>query len=216
MTRILRAVDRMSGLIDTLLAYTTARDAPLRTREVDLGALVDEVVHDRTAHLEPSERPEVRVRELPLVRADPGMLRHVLENLIGNAMKYVPRGAVARVEVTGDVVAPGWARIEIADRGIGIPDEDKPEVFASFHRAPTAAGYAGTGLGLAICRRIVERHGGQIGVMDNPGGGTRFHFTLPMGVRDPLEIALSERAAVEELARHGPVPDRDRSRAAPD
>jgi hypothetical protein len=108
------------------------------------------------------------------------MLRHVVDNLIGNSLKYVQAGRAARIDVTAGPAAAGWTRVEVADRGIGIPDEDKPNIFESFHRAPTAAGYAGTGLGLAICRRIVERHGGAIGVTDNPGGGTRFHFTLPL------------------------------------
>lgn len=214
LARVLRAVQRMSGMIDTLLAYTTARDAPLRTRDVDLGSLVAEVVQDRVTHLAPEQRPQVEVGPLWPARGDPEMLRHVLENLIGNALKYVPAGEVARVAVTARQASPGWVRVEVADRGIGIPDADKPDVFERFHRARTAAAYAGNGLGLAICRRIVERHGGEIGVADNPGGGTRFFFTLPSGVRDEaLEIALSERAALEELTLREPTRDLDPSRA---
>ncbi|MGK5681935.1 sensor histidine kinase [Actinoplanes sp. URMC 104] len=208
--RIVLAVDRMAGLIDTLLAYTTARDAPLRTRRVSLAAVVAEVVHDRTAHLRPEDQPQIYVGPLPDVTADPAMLRHVLDNLLGNALKYVRPGTVPRVNVTATDCGGGWARIEVADRGIGIPDDDKPAVFDSFHRAHAEAGYAGTGLGLAICKHIVERHGGEIGVADNPGGGTRFHFTLPTSsketdmndadeaaARAALERALAERAAME-------------------
>ncbi|WP_307873079.1 ATP-binding protein [Paractinoplanes ovalisporus] len=211
--RIILAVDRMAALIDTLLAYTTARDAPLRTRRVDLGALVAEVVHDRTAHLRDDDRPQIDVASLPAVTADPAMLRHVLDNLLGNALKYVRPGTTPQVQVTAEAHGEHWARIEVADRGIGIPDTAKPEIFDSFHRAHAEAGYAGTGLGLAICKRIVERHGGEIGVADNPGGGTRFHFTLPLPVREgefdmtgnndeavaraALERALAERAAME-------------------
>ncbi|GAB2566290.1 hypothetical protein Aab01nite_46490 [Paractinoplanes abujensis] len=212
--RIILAVDRMATLIDTLLAYTTARDAPLRTRRVDLGALVAEVVHDRTAHLRENDRPRINVGPLPAVTADPAMLRHVLDNLIGNALKYVRPGSAPHVDVTGDVTGdvPGeqWARVEVADRGIGIPDADKSDIFDSFHRAHAEAGYAGTGLGLAICKRIVDRHGGEIGVTDNPGGGTRFSFTLPASEEETtmkktdeaaaqaaLERALAERAAIE-------------------
>jgi hypothetical protein len=143
------------------------------------------------------------------------MLRHVLDNLIGNALKYVRPDAKPRVDVTASPAPAGGVRVEVADRGIGIPDLDKPEVFESFHRSTAAAGYAGTGLGLAICRRIVERHGGAIGVADNPGGGTRFYFTLPdhaeealemtslnppeddAEVRAALERALAERANME-------------------
>ena len=180
--RITLAADRMAAQIDTLLAYTTSKDAALRRETVALGPLVDDVILGRTGPRRPGDAPppDFYIGPLPDVYADPAMLRHVLDNLIGNALKYVPKGRPARVDVTAAQAGPGWCRVEIADRGIGIPDDDKPDIFESFHRARTAAGYAGTGLGLAICRRIVERHGGQIGVADNPGGGTRFHFTLPL------------------------------------
>jgi signal transduction histidine kinase len=69
-------------------------------------------------------------------------------------------------------------RIEVADHGIGIPETDRRKVFDAFHRSANSNGYQGTGLGLAIRRRIVERHGGRIGVEPRPGGGSRFWFTL--------------------------------------
>ncbi|MDR7273271.1 ATP-binding protein [Catenuloplanes atrovinosus] len=175
-------VQRMGALIDDLLAYTTARDAPLRLRAVDLGALVAEVVADRTSRAAVGDRPAPRifVGDLPEVIADAGMLRRVLDNLIGNSVKYVRPGTAAHVDVTATADPVGWAHIQVADRGIGIPDAHKPHVFDSFHRAHEGTGYAGTGLGLAICRRIVERHGGAVAVEDNPGGGTRISFTLPL------------------------------------
>jgi PAS domain S-box-containing protein len=204
MLRVLRAVDRMSAMIDTLLAYSMARDAPLDAETVDLTGLVADVVQDRTAHLSGDQRPEVHLDGLPDVCADPAMIRHVLDNLIGNALKYVGPGARARIDVTAvPVEGTGWARIDVADRGIGIPDEEKPAVFEKFHRAHASAGYAGTGLGLAICKRIVERHGGEIGVDDNPGGGTRFHFTLPLSLASqsfaPQSLA-SQSFAPQSLA----------------
>jgi PAS domain S-box-containing protein len=175
-------VQRMGALIDDLLAYTTARDAPLRLRAVDLGALVAEVVADRTSRgaVGGGPAPRIFVGELPEVIADAGMLRRVLENLIGNSVKYVREGTTPHIDVTASADPVGWAHIQVADRGIGIPDADKPHVFDSFHRAHEGTGYAGTGLGLAICRRIVERHGGTVAVGDNPGGGTRISFTLPL------------------------------------
>jgi signal transduction histidine kinase len=212
LTRIVRAVDRMAALIDTLLAYATARDAPIKAEHVELGPLVEEVVRDRRSCLTDDRQPDLYVGPMPAVRADPAMLRHVLDNLIGNAVKYVRPGVTPRVDVTASRESDVGVRIEVADRGIGIPDSDKPEVFETFHRSAAAAGYAGTGLGLAICKRIVERHGGVIGVADNPGGGTRFFFTLPMedaemselhppegdpAVRAALDRALAERANME-------------------
>ncbi len=212
--RIADNVDRMATLIDTLLAYTTSRDAPLKLSAVRLGPLVADVIAHRAEGPRPAGVPPAAcyLGPLPEVRADAAMLRHVVDNLIGNALKYVQAGRPARIDVTAQAAAPGWARIEIADRGIGIPDEDKPNIFESFHRARTAAGYAGTGLGLAICRRIVERHGGTIGVADNPGGGTCFHFTLRLadaGDRPaagaPAARAAAERSTPGELSGVRPV-----------
>ncbi|WP_426510482.1 ATP-binding protein [Dactylosporangium sp. McL0621] len=118
-------------------------------------------------------------RDAPRVVADPAMLRRVLDNLVGNALKYVQPGRVAKIDISAQPAGRGWIRVEVADRGIGIPDADKPHVFESFHRAHAGQSYGGTGLGLAICRRIVDRHGGMITVTDNPGGGSRFAFTVP-------------------------------------
>ncbi|MFI5909963.1 ATP-binding protein [Dactylosporangium sp. NPDC051541] len=190
--RVRQGATRMREIIDDLLAYTTARDAPLDVADVDLVALVESVVAERTAprpvaFLSPAvldvtpPAPSVRIGPLPPVRADPGLLRLVVDNLVGNAVKYTPAGMAPQVEISAAAV-PGGVRLVVADRGIGIPDDEKGRVFESFHRA-RPLDYGGTGLGLAICRRIVERHGGSITVEDNPGGGTRFSVLLP-GVAD--------------------------------
>jgi signal transduction histidine kinase len=189
--RVGAGVVRMRRLIDDLLAYVTARDAALKTTEVDLAGLVEDVVGERVNHLR--VQPDVYVGTLPRVLADPAMLRHVLDNLVGNALKYVQPGRVPKIDISAEPTGPGWVRIEVADRGIGIPDADKPHVFESFHRAHAGQSYGGTGLGLAICRRIVDRHGGTISVTDNPGGGSRFAFTVPA----VLPVAAAAVAAHE-------------------
>ena len=164
-------VRRMRNLIDDLLAYVTAGDAPVNAGPVDLAALVADVVGERTDHLRASQgaRPAIAIGDLPAVTADPGLLRQVLDNLVGNALKYVTPGRAAEIDVGAapDPERPGWVRVEVADRG-----------------------YAGTGLGLSICQRIVERHRGAIGLEDNPGGGSRFWFTLPAA-----EVSSPARAA---------------------
>jgi signal transduction histidine kinase len=129
---------------------------------------------------------------LPTVVADTTLIAHVLDNLIGNAIKYTPAGAVPEIEVSARRLADGTVRIDVADRGIGIPAADRPKLFDAFHRCGNSSGYAGTGLGLNICRRVVERHGGRIGAEDNPGGGTRFWFTLAL----PDEPAAPVRARI--------------------
>ncbi|GAA3446395.1 hypothetical protein Pve01_54010 [Planomonospora venezuelensis] len=178
--RILAAVTGMSRLIDDLLAYATARDATLTLTSVDLKTLVQEAVaeHLAAAAADPNlPPPRVYVGPLPVVCADAPLTRQLINNLIGNAIKYTPPGQAAHVDVTAVPAEPGWARIEVADRGIGIPPGEHAAIFTGFHRAAT--GYTGTGLGLAICKRVVERHGGTITAHDNPGGGARFVFTLP-------------------------------------
>jgi signal transduction histidine kinase len=176
--RVRNSTDRMCRLIDDLLAYATARDAPLNLEPVDLGVVVDEVVHERTAHLR-RKKPVIETGPLPTVHADPAMIRQVMDNLIGNAIKYTRDSEPAQVRITADRVDGEWAEIQVADRGIGIPADQRKSIFESFSRAHRGQSYAGTGLGLAICRRVVDRHGGTISVDDNPLGGTRFHITLP-------------------------------------
>lgn len=181
--RVLESTARMGELISDLLEYTAAGDRQLTVENVDLEALVADVVAARTAaaSVDPDLLvPQIYVAPLPPVRADQAMLRQVLDNLVGNAVKYTAPGRPARVDVTarldGDTVT-----VEVADRGIGIPAGQHHAIFGSFHRAH-ADGYAGTGLGLAICHRIVERHGGTISAHDNPGGGTVVRLTLPAAV----------------------------------
>jgi signal transduction histidine kinase len=202
--RINAGVARMRALITDLLAYASARNAALDSVDVDLRQVVAEVVTARTDHLrltadEPF--PDVYVGPLPPVHADAGMVRQLVDNLVGNALKYVHPGRAARVDLTA-TEEDGWVRVEVADRGIGISAVERDTVFAPFHRAHTEYPYGGTGLGLAICQRIVDRHGGQIGVTANAGGGSRFFFTLPAAVTAP---DLPERAALPEQATPGSV-----------
>ncbi|MDR7275757.1 ATP-binding protein [Catenuloplanes atrovinosus] len=176
--RMLNTGARMRRLIDDLLELAAARDGAVRPDDVDLRELVEDVVEERLVTAG-APMPRIHVAALDRVHADPAMVLQLVDNLIGNAVTYTPPGESAHLEVTSADTGDGWVRVEVADRGIGIPAGQHQAVFNDFHRAHPAAGYSGTGLGLAICRRIVTRHGGTIGVEDNPGGGARFWFTLP-------------------------------------
>jgi len=120
--------------------------------------------------------------DLPELQVDGTRVAQVLDNLITNACKYAPGAAViVRASAEGDHV-----RLEVEDHGPGIPSEYLPRMFERFYRVPSKTGAVrGTGLGLHICRKIVEAHGGNIGVESKVGAGTRFHFTLP--VSPPVE-----------------------------
>ncbi|WP_310376467.1 sensor histidine kinase [Catenuloplanes atrovinosus] len=177
-----RSTRRMLHVVDELLAYTLASEAPLLLEPVDLARVADEVV---AAHVAISPTlPSIDVGPLPVVTADAALLRQLLDHLVGNAVTYVRHGAAARVTIGARQSANGWWRIEVADRGIGIPAEHHRRVFAPFYRTPAAEGYPGTGLGLATCQRIAGLHGGQVGVEPNPGGGSVFWFTVFDGQSD--------------------------------
>ncbi|MGZ5399734.1 MAG: ATP-binding protein [Nocardioides sp.] len=174
--RVQNASDQMTSFIDDLLGITVARDRPLDLEPLDLSALAGEV-----AELRRTQETQARIAVQPgmAVVGDRFLVRQLLDNLIGNAVKYVGTGTRPSVTVTATEVADEL-EVSITDNGIGIPVESRQRVFDSFVRAHGAT-YTGTGLGLAICSRVVSRHGGRIWVADHDGPGTRISFTLPRG-----------------------------------
>lgn len=183
--RIQRAAQRMQHLISDLLAYTTARDLTIRPVRVDLAALAAEVARARIEANRVRDLPEPEIivdPGLPPVLAEPVLLRQVVDNLIGNAVKYVAPGVRPRIELrarrTEGEMGP-MVELEVTDNGIGIPAGQRESVFDTFHRAHQD-GYRGTGLGLSIVKRIVERHGGSATARDNDhGGGTTMSVSFP-------------------------------------
>jgi signal transduction histidine kinase len=175
--KMTQSTERMRDLIDDLLNYASARDSTLDKRLIDLGGLVDQVVAGRIDGL--SDPPRIERGELPTVQADPILLRQVIDNLIGNAMKYCRTGVTPQIAITSQLTTSS-CRIEVLDQGIGIGIGDQLTIFDAFRRAQNSEEIPGTGLGLAICKRVIERHDGQIGVISEPGAGSRFWFTLPL------------------------------------
>ncbi|MGX6600992.1 ATP-binding protein [Micromonosporaceae bacterium Da 78-11] len=187
--RIARAASRMHHLIDDMLAYTTARDAAIDSCDISLTGVVTDIATDRIDQARSARRPvpQIRIDELAGVHADPVLVRQLLENLISNAIKYTALGVTPRIEISSST-GGGMTTVTIVDNGIGIPAGQHQSIFDNFTRAHRNDEYAGTGLGLGICRRIVDRHGGTIAATDNPGGGSRFVFTLPLD----LATAMAE------------------------
>jgi signal transduction histidine kinase len=161
------STERARDLIDGVLVY--ARAGELSTERVALGDLIVDVAGDLQLSPETLE-----VGELPEVEGDPRQLRRVLQNLLGNAVKY--RGTnPLRIEVSALRDSAEWV-VTVRDNGLGVDPDQATKIFAMFSRANREID--GAGIGLAVCRRIVEAHGGRIWV-ESVGAGSAFRFTVP-------------------------------------
>jgi signal transduction histidine kinase len=170
--RARRGVDRMNGLINNLLEFATQGAAPGEDL-VDLGVELTSALDDLVGRVSAGA---VRSGDLPVARGDAAQLRSVLMNLIDNAAKFSDDGAAPAIEVDSHPL-DGRNRIEVRDRGRGVPAEQRERVFAPLARLDKTV--EGVGIGLATCRRIVEAHGGTMGVEGRDGGGSVFWFELP-------------------------------------
>jgi signal transduction histidine kinase len=172
-----RAVTRMRDLIQSLLGYAQAGSAPVRRVTVDLADLFEQVRTDLRTAAEAAGAVVEAAGALPVADGDPVLIRQLLQNLIGNAIKYRDQERACRVRVSAEHGPAGWT-VAVADNGLGIPPEQRRRVFEMFTRLGTGTA-GGHGIGLSTCWRIVERHGGDIRVDETPGGGTTVLFTLP-------------------------------------
>ncbi len=126
---------------------------------------------------------EVRLpADLPAVPLDEVLIEQVFMNLLENAIKYTPPHTPIEISAA---VTDGAVRVDVADRGPGLPPGEENRIFDKFYRAPAVSAASGVGLGLTICRGIVTAHGGRIWAENRPGGGAVFHFTLPLSAPPP-------------------------------
>jgi signal transduction histidine kinase len=171
-----RGASRTRRLIESLLHEASANGHPLRRDMVDLGQLAADCVAQLRPEIE-ARGAHVELGELPWVSGNTELLGGVFTNLLGNALKYNPRQG-GRIRFSAEARDGDWA-IFVDDDGPPIPADDRALIFEPFQRGRNERRAKGTGLGLAICQRVVERHGGQISVVERPDGGNRFFFTLP-------------------------------------
>jgi PAS domain S-box-containing protein len=172
-----KSADAMTRLIDDIMALSRSGVVELRRENVDVSAVSAEVF-DELHTLYPERHVEVHVAPDLSASADPGLVRSLLQNLIGNAWKYSGKQPHARIDVNGAVDAAGDFVFAVQDNGIGFSQALAEQLFEPFRRLHGDAEFEGTGLGLATCKRIVERHGGRIWATSEPGVGTTFSFTL--------------------------------------
>jgi PAS domain S-box-containing protein len=172
---IVAGAARMQALIAELLRLSRTGSTQLAIQPVDCRQVVAEVMTDLGAGIAEAGA-SVEVGELPTLLADRGMLRQLFQNLLGNALKFRSQ-ATPQIRVAAEPAGRGW-RFTVSDNGIGIEPRFAERVFVIFQRLHTREEYPGTGIGLAICKKIVERHGGQIWIDTDYRGGARFVFTI--------------------------------------
>jgi signal transduction histidine kinase len=169
--RLRASTARARDLIDGVLVYAQAGE--LSAERIGLGRLAADVADDLRPSLD-AAGATLEIGELPEVEGDPRQLRRVLQNLIGNALKF--RGeAPPRIELSALRDSREWV-VTVRDNGVGVDPDQTSRIFEMFSRANGET--EGVGIGLAVCRRIVEAHGGRIWV-EAADGGSSFRFTLP-------------------------------------
>lgn len=168
-------VQRMQRLINDLLAYSRLGRAG-KEAQVSLSEVLAEATANLASAIEEAGA-EITHDALPTITGERGQLVQLLQNLIGNAIKF--RGEAApRIHVVVEKEGGGW-RLGVKDNGIGIDPQYFERIFVIFQRLHAREDYPGTGIGLAICKKIVERHGGRIWVESTPGVGSTVWFTFP-------------------------------------
>jgi PAS domain S-box-containing protein len=185
--RIGGAAKRMQDLINDLLMFSRLSAKGQAYARVNLGKIARSVLSDLEIRIEETGG-KVIVGELPTLDADPVHMRQLLQNMIGNALKFarpeVPPEVTIRAEVVEmperDPGDPETLRLTISDNGIGIDPRHHERIFGIFERLHSRAKYEGTGVGLAVCRKIVEQHSGSITIASAVDQGTTFTILLPM------------------------------------
>jgi two-component system, LuxR family, sensor kinase FixL len=181
--RMQSAAARMQTLINDLLVFSRVTTKADPFVPVDLKGIVDDVLSDLEVRIDQS-RARVEVGSLPSIEADPLQMRQLFQNLLSNALKFRKPDVSPQVAIEGRLLSgsrrPAACQIRVADNGIGFEEKNLDRVFTMFQRLHGRSEYEGSGIGLAICRKIVERHGGDITAKSAPGKGATFIVTLPL------------------------------------
>lgn len=184
--RIHSSAERMSRLISDLLAFSRVSTQGQPFSRVDLNRTVAEVLQDLEIAVQESGA-ELHLAPLPEVVGDATQLRQLLQNLIGNALKFRHPGVPPRIHLYSQTEPgpPGYVDVFVRDEGIGFDEKYTERIFKPFQRLHTRDAYEGTGMGLAICKRIADRHRGQLSAQSRPDEGATFILRLPLDVPHP-------------------------------
>ncbi len=174
--KVVAGAKRMDNLVEDVLTLSRVSQSEMESACVDVQGLVLQLIQERPELQPPKARVAVQIPLLP-VKGDRASLNQCLENLLGNAAKFVKPGVTPEIRVYTEAV-DGNVRLWVTDNGIGIPAEEKQKIFEPFHRLHSAQEYEGSGIGLAIVQKAVERMGGRVGIESEVGQGSRIWVEL--------------------------------------
>ena len=181
--RALAASQRMRATVTGLMDFAVV-GGTLTPGRLEMEAVVVDVLDDLMAR---TGRADIKMGRLPVVWGDDVQLRAVTQNLLANAVKYGGQQPDSVIRVEGSTRG-GYSEITVADNGPGVPHSERRRIFELLARGAeaTRSGAGGLGIGLATCRRIIDAHGGEIGVRESAEGGAEFWFTLPLPPQEHL------------------------------
>jgi len=175
--------NRMEQMIEALLTYTRISTKGAEYEHLDLNEVVEQLKSAEYAVILEETKGTILVPEpLPAVNGDPAKVRQLMQYLISNALKYHKKDTPPEVIIRANILDNRMVRVEVQDNGIGIESEQCDKVFVMFRRLHSREEYEGVGIGLSVCKKIVERHGGEIGVESTYEQGSSFWFTLPASI----------------------------------
>jgi signal transduction histidine kinase len=177
---LMRGVENSTQIVASVYRWAQAEAGERPRKRVDLNRLMEELTSVQL-HTEIEQfGGRIHVPEpLPTVLGDEPLVLELMQNLVANGLKYHRKGVDPEVTIRGRQASPKWVRIDVEDNGIGIRPADLGRVFGMFERLDDAHDQEGFGMGLAWCKKIVERHGGRIGVRSTYGVGSTFWVELP-------------------------------------
>jgi len=188
LNRIQKAAERMQNLITDILTFSKISSEKVEFIDSDLNKIVREVITDMDEEVRAKEA-KILVAQLPVLQVNPGLIKPLFQNLIGNALKYSKKNLTPTINIKADVglknhlrnqFSKSYCRIFIEDNGIGFDQRYAEEIFGMFKRLHRNSEFEGTGIGLALCKKIVEQHNGFISARSKVGEGSTFIISLPV------------------------------------
>ena len=169
---------RMQNMVDDLLEYARVENNVTRFSPVNVAEELKHVLENLSASIQESDA-KITYNGLPEISGNPVQIMRLLQNLIGNGLKYQQLNAKPVINISAEQQDAAWL-FAITDNGIGMQEEYTQKIFEPYKRLHTWQEYKGTGIGLAVCKKIVENHGGKIWVTSQVGTGSTFNFTIPI------------------------------------